>query len=188
MQEIKIGRNLDNDIIFENDLSVSRIHASIIINGNSKFIIDHNSGNGTFVNGNRITGQTILKNNDIVKVGNSLVPWMSKLNNQQKTVAYPNEPKIINHNTVSNVEKITLPGSGAALTLGILSIVFVGGIGVILGIIGIVQANKGEKLLMQNPERYTAKSVSQIKSGKVCSIIGLSLFGVMILLLILSEM
>ncbi len=191
MQEIKIGRNPENDIVFD-DTSVSRIHASIIIEGNSKFIIDHNSGNGTFVNGNKIFGKTVLNDNDIVKVGNSLVHWMAKLGmlqsgNNVKTNIIDNSD-LLDQVTVVNHGKIVLPGSGAALTLGILSIIFCGGVGIILGIIGIVQANKGEKLLKLNPTMYTEKSINQSKSGKICSIVGLSLVGVIILIAALSTL
>jgi hypothetical protein len=45
-----------------------------------------------------------------------------------------------------------------------------------------------EKLLKLNPTMYTEKSINQSKSGKICSIVGLSLVGVIILIAALSTL
>ncbi|MFN5415879.1 MAG: FHA domain-containing protein [Flavobacteriia bacterium] len=185
MKQINIGRNPDNDLVLNDDLSVSRIHASIFIEGNSKFIVDHNSSNGTFVNGNKIMGKTILHDYDIVKVGNTPVQWMQMLempkesNANARTISVENKPQFTNSTTQLGNE--SLPGSGAALTLGILSIVFTGIVGLILGIIGISQANKGKRLIEVNQNNYTNGSIKNSKAGMVCSIIGLTFSSLVIL-------
>jgi hypothetical protein len=74
MTTLTIGRNKDCPICL-NDQAVSKIHATLIIEGNRYSIKDEDSTNGTFINGNRIYGTYVLKENDIVKVGNSILPW-----------------------------------------------------------------------------------------------------------------
>jgi hypothetical protein len=80
-----------------------------------------------------------------------------------------------------------LPNATASLVLGILSIVFCvtyGTIGIILGIIGLVLANKDRKLYQSNPEAYSIDSYKNSNAGRTCSIIGLILSGVFFLIAI----
>jgi len=72
----------------------------------------------------------------------------------------------------------SLPNATAVLVLGILSIIFCfcyGFIGVILGIIALVLASKSGRLYASSPNNYTESSYKNMKAGKVCAIIGLSL-------------
>jgi len=78
MQEIKIGRSSSNNIVLK-DSSVSRLHASIIIENHDIYIVDHGSTNGTFINGMRVKGRRTLTEGDILKVGNCLVPWKNMI-------------------------------------------------------------------------------------------------------------
>jgi hypothetical protein len=66
---VRIGRQ-DGDIII-NDPKVSRNHAVIAFKAEHYVIVDSLSENGTFINGERITGETLLKENDIVKIGDT---------------------------------------------------------------------------------------------------------------------
>ena len=71
-----------------------------------------------------------------------------------------------------------LPNATAVLVLGIISILgglCYGIVGLICGIIGLVLANKDRKLYNTAPGFYSAASLSTSNSGRVCSIIGLSL-------------
>lgn len=83
-----------------------------------------------------------------------------------------------------------LPNSSAVLVLGIVSIVAVfctyGILGIALGIIGLVLANSPMRMYNENPEKYTEASYNNLKAGRICSIIGLSLGGLFILLAILA--
>lgn len=66
---IKIGRESDNDIVIA-DVSVSRYHCTIVKDDNGKIkIYDHDSSNGTFVNGHKVNKSIELKENDIVRIG-----------------------------------------------------------------------------------------------------------------------
>ena len=74
------------------------------------------------------------------------------------------------------MEKQKLPNSTLILVFGILSIVTCccyGIIGLILGIVAIVLANKATKLYMENPENYDG--YSNVKTGKILAIIGVVL-------------
>ena len=53
--EHRIGRSsLQADIVFENDITVSRLHASIILEGTDYRIYDEGSSSGTWVNSQQV--------------------------------------------------------------------------------------------------------------------------------------
>ncbi|MGD1153532.1 MAG: FHA domain-containing protein [Syntrophales bacterium] len=64
---ITIGRKADNDIVIDNQ-AVSGYHARIKKEGNSLFIEDANSLNGTYVNGQKVS-KGELHNGDVVLIG-----------------------------------------------------------------------------------------------------------------------
>jgi M penetrans paralogue family 26 len=81
-----------------------------------------------------------------------------------------------------------LPDSTAVLVLGILSIIgsfCYGIVGLILGIIALAMASRPERLYKQNPDKYSPSSISNLKAGKVCGIIGTALSGVIILIMLI---
>jgi ABC transport system ATP-binding/permease protein len=66
---IRIGRTADNDLALPDDLGVSRYHAELRESGPGRYeIIDLNSHNGTFVNGQRIS-RAALAEHDVIGVG-----------------------------------------------------------------------------------------------------------------------
>ena len=67
--QIRIGRQLDNDINFDpqKDISVSGYHAEIYRDGEAFFIKDLQSRNGTFVNSRKINQPVPLKEGDILQ-------------------------------------------------------------------------------------------------------------------------
>ena len=73
-----------------------------------------------------------------------------------------------------------LPNATAVLVLGILSIVLCF-IGVVLAIIALVLAGKDNRLYAASPEVYTPGSYNNLKTGRICSIIGLILNGLLCL-------
>lgn len=66
--EISIGREVGSDV-FINDEEVSRRHARLISQFGDYILEDLGSTNGTFVNGQRATGQRILKPGDTILFG-----------------------------------------------------------------------------------------------------------------------
>ena len=127
MRELKIGRGAGNDIIIS-DQTVSRSHAILIISDSEYSIKDLNSGNGTYINGMRVSGVSILADNDILKVGNVVVPWKNYLSLNSIPENIPKETKESpeNNNIESNVsfsEKVNVPSANAALVLGIIGLI-----------------------------------------------------------------
>lgn len=81
MKIIKIGRSSSNDINI-NDPLVSRVHCQIIHDDYGNFrLIDVNSKNGTFINGTKRHGEVRLNTSDIVRIGNTTLPWQTYFNN-----------------------------------------------------------------------------------------------------------
>jgi len=68
---LTVGRLPDNDVVLD-DLLVSRRHAELHRTGPSWRIVDLNSGNGTFVNGTRVTTADIGPR-DVIGIGHALL-------------------------------------------------------------------------------------------------------------------
>lgn len=67
-EPVSIGRHGDNEVILP-DPQVSRHHAEILMQGGRWVIVDLGSANGTFVNGQQITGSQVLNHGDLLRVG-----------------------------------------------------------------------------------------------------------------------
>lgn len=81
MKVITIGRSKDNNNIVIEDNNVSRSHLQIINDDNGNYYaIDLDSTNGTFVNGNRITGKVQLHKGDTIVIGNTTLSWEAYFN------------------------------------------------------------------------------------------------------------
>lgn len=84
-----------------------------------------------------------------------------------------------------------VPNSTTVLVLGILSIVFCwcyGLIGLILGIIAIVLANKARALDAANPGMFSEGSRKNLNAGRICAIIGTCLSSLYVLFIIIYVM
>ena len=98
------------------------------------------------------------------------------------------EPNDILHN---NQPKEPLPNATIALVLGILSLVFCfiyGVPGLIIGIVGLVLANKDRKLYNLNPSQYTPNSFTNSNAGRVCSLIGIILSSIYVIIILIIIM
>ncbi len=69
-REVSIGRTAGNTIAL-NDASVSRDHARLLRDGERYFLVDQRSGNGTFVNGERVS-RARVRSGDEIGFGNAL--------------------------------------------------------------------------------------------------------------------
>lgn len=67
--ETKIGRSPQNNDIVLIDVQVSREHAIVRYKDGECHIIDLQSANGTFINGNRVVGENAISEDDTVQVG-----------------------------------------------------------------------------------------------------------------------
>src|SRR5512147_1961443 len=70
--QLTIGRDSSNGVAI-NDAEVSRKHARLTFQGGKFVIEDLGSTNGTFVNGQRLTGPHVLKAGDVVAFGEQIV-------------------------------------------------------------------------------------------------------------------
>jgi pSer/pThr/pTyr-binding forkhead associated (FHA) protein len=68
---ITIGREAGNGIII-NDAEVSRKHTQFVFQGGKFIVTDLGSTNGTFVNGQRLTGQHILQPGEVISLGEQI--------------------------------------------------------------------------------------------------------------------
>lgn len=106
--EFRIGRNEDNEIVIRNH-SVSRYHGIIKITEGKIIYEDLNSSNGSYINGNRISGSIEINEKDIIKVGTELIPWKNYLNensNDKNKIKENNEVLInISESTETNINK-----------------------------------------------------------------------------------
>jgi pSer/pThr/pTyr-binding forkhead associated (FHA) protein len=69
--EISVGREVGSDV-FVNEVEVSRRHARLTLQAGSYILEDLGSTNGTFVNGERVVGQRILRPGDTITLGENV--------------------------------------------------------------------------------------------------------------------
>lgn len=94
---------------------------------------------------------------------------METKNNQSENSS-PDEPQ-----TTFQQE---LPNASVVLILGIIALIisfFNSLVGLVTGIVSLVMARNTEKLYNQTPRLYTLSSLSNMRSGKTCAIIGIVL-------------
>lgn len=142
MQTITIGRSRSNDIVLS-DMSVSRQHAQISRSDYGTYsITDCNSRNGTYVNGQRISGTVTLNENDFVRIGNNTIPWkqyfigghVNRRNDYENATIYGSGV-----NPVGNQDMTK--NNGFAIAGFVLSFIFAV-LGIVFSSIGLSKANK----------------------------------------------
>ena len=75
MRVITIGRSKSDDIVID-DITVSRHHLQIIEFDDGHYrLADFGSSNGTYVNGQKVSGEIDLNWDDIVRIGNTTLLW-----------------------------------------------------------------------------------------------------------------
>lgn len=73
---VTIGRRAENDLPLEWDKEVSRLHAVLELAGGAWTISDDGlSSNGSFVNGERLSGRHRLEDGDIIVVGSTAIAF-----------------------------------------------------------------------------------------------------------------
>lgn len=113
MKVITIGRSLENDVPID-DPCASRHHLQIIQHDDGHFTLsDFGSTNGTYVNGQKISGEIFLNENDFVRIGNSTIPWRLYFETDKHDVTeinensfpYYDDATITSSNSTMSVEK-----------------------------------------------------------------------------------
>src|ERR1700754_5248 len=75
-QRVTLGKASTNVVALEHDPTVSRLHAILENHGSAWSIRDVGSRNGTFLNGEKITAERVLRSGDEVRVGKCrLIFW-----------------------------------------------------------------------------------------------------------------
>ncbi len=90
--EITIGRESTNAISI-NDVEVSRKHARLELRGNAYVIQDLGSTNGTFINGQRVTGPQALNPGDSISLGEGIVLSYESAYDPNATMMSANIPR-----------------------------------------------------------------------------------------------
>jgi diguanylate cyclase (GGDEF)-like protein len=80
---LRVGRGGDNHIVLDGD-SVSRRHSHFERRSNGWFVVDDGSTNGTFLNEEQIKREAGLNNGDRVKVGPTILKYLSGLDAEAK--------------------------------------------------------------------------------------------------------
>ena len=89
--QLTVGRDANNAVAI-NDAEVSRRHARLNFQGGKYVIEDLGSTNGTFVNGQRLTGPHVLKPGDVVAFGEQIVLMYDAANiDPGATIASPRQ-------------------------------------------------------------------------------------------------
>jgi pSer/pThr/pTyr-binding forkhead associated (FHA) protein len=70
IERATIGRGTSADVVIP-DIAVSRLHASVRVDGQTCVVEDLDSSNGTLVNGEEISGARRLAAGDVVTVGST---------------------------------------------------------------------------------------------------------------------
>ena len=149
MKVITIGRLKGNDVIIDNDDRVSRHHLQIVqLDDGSYHLIDFNSTNGTFVNGNRVQGEVVLDEGDFVRIGDTMLPWttyfepefVSQAQEGVEETAAPTR----DHKAEDAVAAPQSSGSNAFAILGFIFafIPLLSVLGLIFSIVGLAKAKK----------------------------------------------
>ena len=77
--QLTIGRDASNAVAI-NDAEVSRKHSRLSFQGGKYVLEDLGSTNGTFVNGQRLSGPAVLKPGDVVSLGEQIVLMYDSVN------------------------------------------------------------------------------------------------------------
>jgi two-component system cell cycle response regulator len=72
----RVGRGADSQIVLEGD-SVSRRHAHLERRAGAWYVVDDGSTNGTYVNEEQISREQLLNNGDRIKIGPSILKFLS---------------------------------------------------------------------------------------------------------------
>ena len=76
LERLSVGRGAGNELSLPWDTEVSRLHAELEAIANEWTVSDDGlSRNGTFVNGNRISGRTRLRDGDVLRVGQTSIAY-----------------------------------------------------------------------------------------------------------------
>jgi len=102
-----LGRRPYNDIVFDNML-VSGEHCVFELQGIADvYVKDLGSTNGTYINGQMIKSRQLLRDNDIIAIGNFRIQFLAASRHERV------DPE--KHTTAMSLDALGLPGTSGAL-------------------------------------------------------------------------
>ncbi len=122
--KVSFGRGSEADYRFDDD-GLSRLHATVHREGANVWIIDENSSNGSFVNGENVRPNgTILDNGDKIKIGHytTLTVKISSKQTSQPTNSAGKSKSVAASSAASRGFPILIPIALAGLALLVISI------------------------------------------------------------------
>lgn len=147
MKVITIGRLKGNDVIIDNDDRVSRHHLQIVqLDDGTYHLIDFNSTNGTFVNGNRVQGEVVLDEGDFVRIGDTMLPWTTYFEPDFVSQAQEGVEEAVtptgDHKALNSITEPQPSRANAFAILGFIFAFVISPLGLIFSIIGLSKAKK----------------------------------------------
>ena len=150
MKVITIGRHSGNDVVIDNDDKVSRHHLQIVqYDDGSYHLIDFNSTNGTYINGDRVSGEAVLGEGDFVRIGDTMLPWTTYFEPDfvsqaqagvEETGSITKEAK--EKNAVQEAQEAQPSSSNSFAILGFIFAFIISLLGLVFSIVGISKAKK----------------------------------------------
>jgi class 3 adenylate cyclase len=94
---ITIGRRPDNDIVLSWDSEVSRRHAHLLHTGEGWALVDDESRNGSYLNGERVTRQRPLRDGDVFRLGDTVVLFRAPVPDEHRAREVFLEPEQVTY-------------------------------------------------------------------------------------------
>ncbi len=94
---ITIGRRPDNDIALSWDSEVSRRHAHLLHTGEGWALVDDESRNGSYLNGERVSRQRPLRDGDVFRFGDTVVLFRAPVPDEHRAREVFLEPEQVTY-------------------------------------------------------------------------------------------
>jgi DNA-binding transcriptional ArsR family regulator len=89
---VTVGKGDENDLVIGSDTTVSRLHAVLELIGSGWVLRDLGSRNGTYVNGERIFSERVLRPGDEIRVGQTRLVYRAEGSGQPLTMTEAAQP------------------------------------------------------------------------------------------------
>lgn len=90
---ITIGRAASNQVCFDWDDNISHVHAELVPLADEWVVVDDGlSRNGTYVNGERVSGRRRLRDGDVLRIGQTTIGYRSPTARKTNTSVTPELP------------------------------------------------------------------------------------------------
>ena len=173
---VRIGRDSGNDIRYSSP-EVSNEHAEIVCNNGTYTLIDP-SRTGTYVNGMRVHNAScrVSPGDSILFAGKERLDW-SRVAGGRRSPTAPASGL----GDIDTGEQKTAPFAVASMVCGICSLLLPWPVvSLVLAIVGLSLGVSGTQKIKGREHLY--KGIGMLKAGKVCSIITISVIGLLLII------